>query len=36
MDITKTMKQVEIRFWWPSLGIMYKKYVKNCDVCQRN
>jgi hypothetical protein len=36
MDITKTLKQVEIRFWWPSLRDDVKKYVNSCDVCQPN
>lgn len=36
MGITKTLKQVETRFWWPSLRDDVKKYVNSCDVCQRS
>jgi hypothetical protein len=34
MDITKTLKQVETRFWWPSLRDDVKQYVNSCDVWQ--
>ena len=36
IGITKTLKQVETRFWWPSLRDDVKKYVNSCDVCQRS
>jgi hypothetical protein len=34
MDITKTLKQVQIRFWLPNLRDDIKKYVNSCRVCQ--
>jgi hypothetical protein len=34
MGITKTLNQVETRFWWPSLRNDIKKYLNSCDACQ--
>lgn len=30
------MKRVEQFFYWPSLKSDVEKYIRECDVCQRN
>ena len=34
--ITKTVKQIERSFWWPTLRADVEHYVRHCDACQRN
>lgn len=34
LDITKTLKQVETIFWWPSLRDDVKSSMNSYDVCQ--
>lgn len=36
MGITKTLKYLETRLWWPILRDNVKKNVNSCVVCQRN
>jgi hypothetical protein len=33
---TKTYDLVSRNFWWPGIRNYIKKYVKSCDICQRN
>jgi len=32
----KTIELVTRNFWWPEVTKEMKKYVEECDVCQRN
>jgi len=32
----KTTELVTRNFWWPGVNREVKRYVKGCDVCQRN
>jgi len=34
--ITKTEELIKQTYWWPSLSKDVKKYVKGCNLCQRN
>lgn len=34
--ISKTCELILRHFWWPGLRSYVKKFVKSCDVCQRN
>lgn len=34
--ISKTYKAVSLRFWWKAMRIQVRKFVRSCDLCQRN
>ena len=36
MDISKTLKKIQTRFWWQKMKDDVQKCVHSCDVCQRS
>ena len=36
IGISKTLKKIQTRFWWPKMMEDVQKYVKACNVCQRS
>ncbi len=36
MGISKTLKKIQTRFWWPKMREDAQTYVNSCDVCQRS